>query len=412
MRELKEHWISNTLSSEVFSVLQLYAIGEPLFPNLKTLELWSIAGKSIPFIPLFLSPRTTFIKIEFTQSNSPTAMVAPMVAAFPILSPNLQNITLRSLPRDSVITTTLSRILLLSDRNALRCFNVDSLLTEEARKVLFKLPDLRELSVTIERDTSLPSVVLPNLTRLIINYDHDNDWLRMFHGAIFGKLEAITFDHKSEQIGDFLEAFERVALAASFQDTLTKLYLLTTCSWSPNYSSLLRFTQLTELVIHSSCDGGCSSRVDDDIIMNLAQTMPKLESLRLGDPPCRESPIGVTVKGLVVLANHCPDLYELQIHFQVSSLSSPPEIHETIPSLRSTALRRDCGLRNLEVGDIPMPKESVWMVALTLARVFPHLEDIDHVDENWEKVMDAICTSREIIDYSGKEHHLYISKRL
>ena len=52
-----------------------------------------------------------------------------------------------------------------------------------------------------------------------------------------------------------------------------------------------------------------------------------------------------------------------------------------------------------------MLEDSVWMVALTLARIFPNLECIDSIDENWEKVMDAIRLSRQIVDVSGREHH-------
>ena len=155
----------------------------------------------------------------------------------------------------------------------------------------------------------------------------------------------------SEQIEDSLEAFERAVLAAPIQNILSEFYLFAWCSRNPNYSSLLRFTQLTDLVIHFSCDGGCSSRVDDEITTNLARAMPKLKILQLGDQPCSEIPIGVAVKakGLVILASHCPDLDGLQIHFQVVSLSTPPVIVWATPTAGSTALRRVCGLRNLVV---------------------------------------------------------------
>ena len=221
-----------------------------------------------------------------------------------------------------MITAAVSGMLLANDRNVLRLVHVDSPLTEEAREVVYKLPNLRELSVTIERDTSLPSMVLPSLTTLVIGYDGGGDWLSMFHGATFGKLETITFCPESEQIDDPLEAFKKVALTASIQNTLSQLHLYTSCSWNPNHLSVLPFTQLTNLVVEFSCNDGCSSRVDDDIITNLARAMPKLDTLRLGDAPCREIPTGVTVEGLVTLANHCPDLYDLCIHFQVDSLSA------------------------------------------------------------------------------------------
>ena len=399
IRKLREpEEIARVLSLEVFSILQLCAISDPFFPNLKTLELWSVDGKSIPLIPLFLSPRTAIIKIRFSRSDSPAAVVAPMVAAFPILCPNLQEIVFNFTPRDPIVVTAVSRMLLANNRNTLQSVHVDSPLTAEAREVISKLPNLRELSVTIERDIPFPSMVLPNLIRLIVKYDRDRDWLSMFCGATFGKLEAVTFRPESGQIGNFLEAFEVVALAASFQNTLSEFYLYTLYSWNPNYTSLLPFTQLTDITIGSRCNDGCSSRVDDDVIVNIARAMPKLKILRLGDSPCREIPIGVTVEGLVALTNLCPDLYSLRIHFQVASLSALPAIHEPIPNVGPIVLRRDYALENFVVGEIPIPEESVPMVAQTLARIFPRLEFIDYIDQDWEKVMNTIRLSREIID--------------
>ena len=47
------------------------------------------------------------------------------------------------------------------------------------------------------------------------------------------------------------------------------------------------------------------------------------------------------------------------------------------------------------------------MVALALARIFPHLESIDFgIDEKWGEVADAIKLSRKIVDYSSKEYPL------
>ena len=407
MRKLREHEDIHVLSSEIFSVLQLRAINEPLFPHLKNIKLWGITGRSIPFIPIFLSQRTAIIRFSFVLSNSPAVMVASMVATFPTLCPNLQKITLHPLPTDPMITTAVSEMLLANNRNILRSVHVDLPLTEEAREVISKLPNLQKLSVTIERETSVPSVVLPNLTRLTVKCDHNGDWLRMFHGATFGKLEVIAFYHTSGRIGDFLEAFERVALAASVQNTLTRFNFYTSHSWNSNYSSLLPFTHLKEILIYFSCDDGCSSRVDDEIITNLARTMPNLESLELGSPPCQEIPIGVTVKGLVALADHCPDLSELCIHFQVDSLCEPPAVVRTSPDVGSIAPRRVCLLPSLAAGKILLPRRSVPMVALTLARIFPHLESIDFgIDEKWGEVADAIKLSREIVDCSSKENPL------
>ena len=409
MRKLEEHDDLGVLSSEVFSVLRLRVINGPIFPNLKTLKLEGTSGKSAPFIPLFLSPRTTTIHITFIYNDLPNAMVVFMVNTFQALCPKLQRISLRLLPIDPTIATAVSRMLLSCNRNALRFVNVDSPLTEEAREVVYNLPDLRELSVFIERDGPSPPVVLPNLIKLFITYgghNHGGDWLRILRGATFGKLKIVGFDHRSEQIGDFLEAFERVALGTPIQNTLSEFYLHTSCSWNPNYSSLLPFMHLKHLVVYFVCDNGCSSRVDDDIITNLARAMPKLKTLYLGGDPCYEIPIGVTVKGLTILAHHCPDLATLRIHFQVASLSAPPSMDEMVSGWL-TDPREDCALEELDVGDIYLREESVLAVALTLVRIFPRLHHIESIDdENWQKVMGALRLSGEIVGCSGEERPL------
>jgi len=406
MRKLEDLGaVRKAQSPEVLSVMQLYAAREPLFPNLKTLDMWP-NGEYIPFIPLFLSPRTSTINIWDFRSDLPKAMVASIITTLPILCPNLQEINFASLPNDPMVVAAVSRMLLAGNRNDFRCFRVDSPLTEEARQVISNLPNLRDLSVVIEKGTSLPSVVLPNLSNLIVKYDDDNDVLPMLRGATFGKLATVTFFSGSEQIGDFLEAFEKVALAASVQNTLSEFYLYKSQPWNPNYSSLLQFTQMNTLEVQFSCRAGCSSTVDDDVITNLARAMPKLQSLELGDPPCHNTPTGVTAKGLVTLAHHCPNLCTLRVHLQVDGLCVAPAISGVTPGTGSTVPRRNCALMSLDVGEIPLSEESVLTVALILAHIFPHIEGIVCSHPNWDKVVDAIYNAREIIDRSSEEHPL------
>ena len=401
MRRFTHFDAPSLLSLEVFSVIQLCTANEPLFPNLKMIDLWGVRESFIPFIPLLLSLRTTLIVLKF-ESNLPEAMVASIVTALPTLCPNLQTIRLYSLPRDPMVTAAVSGML-VTNRNTLQEFDVDCPLTEEASEVLYKLSDLRSLSVVIERETLLPPASLPNLTDLEIICDDEDDWPQLFHGATFGKLEAATFYPHSEQLGDLLGAFERAALSSSVQYTLSSFYLSTSCSWSPNYSSLLPFVQLVDLEIEFSCHDGCSSRVDDDIVTSLSRAMPKLNYLKLGDAPCRQITTGVTTKGLVALARHCPDLSILRIHFQVASLSIPLASPGMTPNTESTALWTGCALTCLYVGAIPVPEESVLMVSLALLHLFPQIEKIYGIDEGWEKVKGEIYHSRGIIDCSSKQ---------
>jgi hypothetical protein len=170
-----------------------------------------------------------------------------MVATFSTLCHNLQTIRLCSVPRDPIITAAVSEFLLNTNRDALRQFHVDSPLTKEAREVIYRLPDLCRLWVVVEESTSLPAIVLPNLTEIDVEYHHNYDWLEGFRRAVFGRLNSVTFRPESEsaQIADFLEAFESAGPAISTSLSAFRFYAFH--PWRPNYRSLLSFTQLREL---------------------------------------------------------------------------------------------------------------------------------------------------------------------
>ena len=177
MRELNERDALDLLFSRLSSIQQLYAINKPLFLNLGTFRLQYASKKLIPSIPLFLSPRTTVISISFNKSDFPKVIVTSMITTFPTLCPNLQEITLQSLLRDPMIAIAVSKMVLASNQNTLQRFQVDSQLLVGACEVIFKLPDLRELLVVIEKGSPLPSMVLPSLTDLAVKCDHGGDWL-------------------------------------------------------------------------------------------------------------------------------------------------------------------------------------------------------------------------------------------
>jgi len=272
--------------------------------------------------------------------------------------------------------------------------------------VLYELPNLRDLEVVIEKGTRLPSASLPSLTELTIRCDNEDEWPQLFHGATFGKLESVTFFLRSKEIGDFLGVFERSALSSSIQNTLLKFHLSAPYLWTPKVSSLLPFTQLVDLDIGSFCYGGCSSRLDDDIIISLSRAMPKLEVLALGSATCRQSTGGVTTKGLLALAHHCPKLSSLRVHLQVASLGEPPGILGIVPGAGTAASWTDCALEELIVGETPVPEGSAMVIALTLHRIFPRLGCIMFRNEGWKEVENAINRSRKAVDCSGEQHPL------
>lgn len=383
------------VSSQVLSVLQFHALSEPLLPNLRTLRLSSssVTEELIPFLPLFLSARTTAIDLVFLGFNCHTTTTASMIMVFPTLCPDLHSIRLISLPKDPMITIAVSKLVLNAKQHTIREFLVDSPLTGEAYEAICKHPHLCGLRFVIDGRISLPIMELPNLTRISIEFHHGHHWLEGFRGSSFGKLVSVTISSDSSSIGHFLEAFEKVAVTTSIPETLSEFRFENRHPWRPNYRSLLPFTQLVHLVIQFSCELGCSSTIDDDIITDLAQAMPKLELIQLGDPPC-ETRGGVSVKGLAALACHCPRLLYFVIHFQVGTLNQP-EIPTPTPN-GSSVPREGCALRSFHAGDICVPEASELTVALTLLRIFPCLEFIAHSDQGWTKVLNAIRDSKPL----------------
>lgn len=389
------------LPSQVLSLLQPRTLGNPLLPNLEVLRLWEVFDDSIPFIPLFLSTRTTTIHLGFFELDLHTTTAASIIATFPGLCPNLREIHLTGLPRHPIVTVAVSKLVLGTNKNTLQHFHADSPLTEEARKAIYNCPDLRTLQTVFNTPTASPTMTLPNLTYMYIEYYHGRDWLQGLRGASLGKLTSVTISSESDSIDDFLGAFKAVLLTTSIPATLTAFRFITRRSWRPIYHSLLPFTQLKNLAIGFSCDPGCSSTIDDDTVTDLARAMPALETLRLGNSPCG-TPGGVTVRGLAAIAHYCRHLFSLIIHFQVASLD-PQEVPVPASSKEFIPPREGCTLKYLGVGWIRVQEESTLMVALTLLNIFPHLEELDYLYQGWEKIADAIYNSKQLSRCSSKK---------
>ncbi|KAF9786371.1 hypothetical protein BJ322DRAFT_1108227 [Thelephora terrestris] len=402
MRGLRLDSSEDPLTPEIFLALQLRTANEPFLPMLEAFECQQAEEEFIPFIPLVLSPRTRSIRISFAD-DTPSLAVASTISRFPMLCPQLERVIIESLERDSVLTNAVSEMLLACNQDSLQVFEVDSPLTEEAREVVYRLPTMSNLWAVIQGRTLLPPVMLPNLNSIDVEYDGELDWLQAFRGATLEKLESTTFTCKSEQIGDFLGAFASVALTTSAQNSLSAFKFYTSHSWNPKYTTLLPFKQLTELEIEFSCDDGCSSRVDDDVITLLAQAMPKLVSLKLGGEPCRE-PNDVTVYALITLASRCLHLSELRIHFSGDSLVDMATDAEGVSLTNDEPVvrREDCGLTHLEVGRIHIPPRSAVGVAHSLLQIFPRILKVKYDTPEWKGVARTIEDFRRIGIFVGR----------
>jgi len=394
-------------SSDIFMVLQLRIVNGPWLPNLETFKCEKPTRAFLPFIPLLLSPKTTRINITFAKGVLKVA-AASMIARLSKLCPDLESITLNNLPADPVITEAVSEMLLACNPDTLQGFYVNSPLTKEGWEFVYRLPKLVGLWTIIQGPTSLPTMAFPNLTTIYIEYDDDLSWLQGFRGAALEKLNSVYFRSESSRIGDFLGAFKSVAFTPSSRDTLSKFKFFTSRSWKPNYSSLLSFNQLKEVEIQFSCGGGCSSGLDDDIVVSLATAMPKLEILQLGRIPC-EIPTGVTINGLIGLARRCPHLSKLRIHFQATSLVEAATSAATIspPGGDPVVRQEDCALADLQVGGIPIPTGSVLTIAHVLLQIFPHILNIEYTNQEWKTVAETIKYFRQIATFVHRAGEVY-----
>lgn len=390
--------------------LQLRTFEEPFLPRLKRFKCDRATANFFPFFPLFLSPETTEIEILF--KSTPDIVVAPVINSIPTLCPALDHITLRGLDLSHVLTDAVSGLLLACNPDTLRAFFVDSPLTEEALQVACQLPNVSELCMVFEGHTQLPPVSLPNLISLFIEYYDSLDWLQVFHGVTLEKLESVCFSRKTQQVGNFLEEFETlITLTTSAQNTLSEIRFLTWRAWHPNYSSLLPFKQLKVLEIQFSCATRCSSMVDDDVTTALAEAMPKLEILRLGNTPCKTA-TGSTVDGLIGLASRCPHLSILRIHFKAATLyNAVRRAVKSPPGDKLVVQREGCDLKVLEVGDIPIPAHSKPEIAFTLLQIFPHIREVQSTNEEWRAIAGTIMNFRLIgtfVRHAGKDDYFQL----
>lgn len=408
MRNLEVDASEDPVSSEILLALQLRAANDYFLPKLEYLGCVEVGEAFIPFIPAFISKKTDHINISFTDDSSALA-IAFFISKIPTFCPNLECAVLKCLARDPAVIDAVSEMLLSCNQGSLRRFYVDSPLTKEAQKVICRLSELSGLWLVIQARTLLPTLALPNLKTIDVEFEDHLDWLEGFCGATLQRLEQAYFRTKSEKIGDLIGAFESVALSGSYQEALLALGFYTSHSWSPKYSSLLRFKQLKELEIEFPCDDDCSLEVDDNVITTLSQAMPKLELLRLGRDPC-QTPTGVTVNGLIGLARRCPHLSTLRVHFQAGSLvKAGTKAVQIAPSEGELVSQRGgCALKNLEVGEIPIPKRSASKIAFILLQIFPRLLKVEYLDSAWEPVAATVQDFRRIgafVYRVGETHH-------
>jgi hypothetical protein len=82
------------------------------------------------------------------------------------------------------------------------------------------------------------------------------------------------------------------------------------------FEPLLKFTNLVSINIETECS---IEELDDALLMTMAKCWPKLRHIALNNDYSYRSPSQCTLRGILHLVEHCPELISLRIAFQASA---------------------------------------------------------------------------------------------
>ena len=154
-------------------------------------------------------------------------------------------------------------------------------------------------------------------------------------------------------------------------------------------SSIVSLRNLVKLLVRNTfCRGeeGCSFRLTDDNVKDLAAALPHLENLQLGYP-CDLDTCKTTVASLMSMSINCPDLLDLAIHFNTET------IVDDMKALLDGGIGRNkakCRLWNISVGAAPLKLDSAGLetVAMGFSVIFPHMTHLEGhgINNHWSKL--------------------------
>ena len=204
-------------------------------------------------------------------------------------------------------------------------------LTHEAVLHLASLPNLHEVNIRVphgEIDINLPPRThFPALRRLTLNCDlltHGIKFVKsIIRGASLESFSVCIADlPSSAQLGQIFSP-----LAHSSSESLTNVHVYHPSSVifeghsaphldAHDFQPLMKFRNLKSLLIETECS---ISDLDDELLEAMGTSWPKLNHLWLTNGWGESSASQCTLRGILYLGQHCPDLTSLRIVFQASA---------------------------------------------------------------------------------------------
>lgn len=365
-----------------------------LLPNLKSLE-WYSATDTFVYINLFWSPQLTSLNVRVIPD---IPNVIHVLTSLPVET--LEELRFLDLSGDRTVQDAISNLVLRTTAT-LRSIEVsESDLSDAAIRHVIRLPNLSDASVrfaNLDRRTASLDASFPALRTLETGVDSEERWKYVLEDT--KNLESVVLHSSTVLRPEEMTDVFGFLINKGFHRTMYRLSLAVvgSCDLTPLVlTPLLKFGSLTRLSVTSPCDPiQCKSRLTDGALAQLAEALPQLVELFLGDIPCQSPAREVTLAGLLPLSTHCLHLKILQVHF--SALDIPTDIPDDVlsrPSDQAPLNHNHCLLSQLVVGWLPISTfgKSPLIVAYFLHQMFPRLSKILYTthDSPWKEVQEHV----------------------
>ena len=337
-------------------------------------------------------------------------MLPPILTRLSTLSPDIREIQIGRLYPNPSTEEASSQLLMQCNPYRLRKYNVDSPISAFTLRHVVQLPSLEEfwlVADSFQLPDPLPIIVFPSLRLLDVEYSGDPTWLKLLPAIENPVLTSIFVECSGPDVAQFMETFQLTMTGCGMQERLQEFRVRSQDEFkiTPQIiACTFSFKNLTSLKVLSECSALCQTfdLTDDDIDL-LTKVMPHLESLAVGEEPCRV-PSQITFKSLYTISRRCTRLTNLQIHFNpilfVTKVDTDSESGDVALGLSdiNTPSSDLCSVTTINVGNIPLPPQSnaSYIMALGLLGVFPRIEKLEYDDNDWEDIDDLMGVCRRL----------------
>jgi len=251
---------------------------------------------------------------------------------------------------------------------SIRGFGTCVPLSEAAIHHLMQLPNLSHWTTAQGPPQVIPTSIFPSLENLRLDSRGALPWLHLPPTLRNGPAPVTSYTN----IREIIKSLD--------------------CSWgaivdSTLLSPIVKFRNLVALRVRADdCYGmeGCSFRLTDDDIEDLATALPRLKLLRLGRP-CQSNTCNTTVASLIAISVRCPDLTVLETH--INTLTIADDIRRLLDG-GAGRNQTKCKLHSFLVGDLSLKVrgEDIETIAMGFKAIFPCLMKIRDSSGYWQQL--------------------------